>query len=222
MGTSSTCIILRQGANSLAEAGDEEALSQVAERAVEVLIELLEDKDLDLRPCTDNENLTTTLPCSPRRTSKPSIRNKGPSFSRMKPALHLFLVHQLWLVVKELIPDSSLGEAAGKLLTYMQSKEGDILGKGHLADEVHDYYATFCSSVAAVCDISDVDTFWSSWGGVMVEGHRRYDWPTDVRIAIWTQFIRKWEGDKASWEAGVVLLSVPFRLVLFFVLRLHY
>ena len=163
-----------QTTNEFLEAGDDDAVAQVADRAVDVLIELLEDKTLDLRPCTDADQQSTVLPCSPRKSHKSTTRAKGPSFSRMRPALLLFLVHHLWLTLKDTIPESSLNEAAGKMLGYMMAKEVDILGRNHGADEVHEYYANFCASVAISCDISDLDTFWTFGKVLTNEGQKRW------------------------------------------------
>ncbi|KAH8104762.1 hypothetical protein BXZ70DRAFT_614597 [Cristinia sonorae] len=190
--------LLQVNVKTLTEADDEAGIRRFAEGVVDVLIRILEDQELDLSSESDeNANVLQTTP----------VENRASSW--LKLALRLFVVEQLWLVVRDTIPRDVLGEPADKLLTYLAQHEPDFVVDINATDMSHASWAKLCGTIALRCETAELAAFFGV-RGCPAEKKRKWDWTPAVRAQVWSEIVRVWSGAQMNWEAAVFLLAIPF------------
>ncbi|KAH9949823.1 hypothetical protein B0H21DRAFT_819758 [Amylocystis lapponica] len=196
--------LLRANVLVLQDDHDEDGITALAERAVDVLIDILKDREFE--PGADPDELDTELP-SPVKPSKRSPTHGIPA-ARVNLGLKFYLVNELWLVVKTAFEGSTLNRSAAKLLQYLHRNELNLIEDMDAADIVRRQWAYMCSDIAMECDVEDLDAFWTPRRASSRRPKR--EWSSAVRRVMWQAFVIKWQEDRNKWEAAVMLLGVPF------------
>lgn len=179
------------------ESDSEAALAELAQRAANLLILILRNDKLDLSGGKGAEGAGLSSPHPSRGLPK----------HRWKAGLKLRLVRELWRRTREIFPEGTLMEAAERVLTVLDRKEPELVGKLALADEVRAEWALLVADVVVFCEESELDAFW----GFKHAGKRRAaPWSDGVRCVVWTHFVQKWMEEPMSWESSALLLGAPF------------
>ncbi|KAI0372272.1 hypothetical protein BV20DRAFT_1120079 [Pilatotrama ljubarskyi] len=203
--------LLKSHAAPLLDAEDHDGLMELVKRACEVLIEVLDEDSFDFT--MRKEELGEEIPTSPVKPTS-SRRNKASEEplpeSRWNYAVKLFLVRDLFTITRAVFPEDVFAHLAESVLKHLNSKEEPLVGDVQCTDEVREQWASLCAEAALTCDIGVLQAFWSNKLGQPSDGQRDSDWTVDVRVAVWQAFLDRWEDSKRSWEAAIVLLSVPF------------
>ncbi|KAI0349585.1 hypothetical protein OH77DRAFT_1440337 [Trametes cingulata] len=203
--------LLKSHAAPLLDAEDHDGLMELVKRARDVLIEVLDEDSFDFT--MRKEELGEEIPTSP---VKPTSSRKGKASdeplpeSRWNYAVKLFLVRDLFTITRAVFPEDVFAYLAESVLKHLNSNEEALVGDVQCSDEVREQWSSLCAEAALTCDIGVLQAFWSNKLGKPGNGQRDSDWDVDVRIAVWQAFLDRWEDSKRSWEAAIVLLSVPF------------
>lgn len=189
--------------------GDEEGIVNFARHAVDVLLDIFQDKELDLSMQPDD--IDQFIPTSPIRGPQEDVAAvKAPPPSRWNLGLKLYIVRELWTIVKATFPAAALGVAGVELLNFLNDKEEALVGDIDTTDDVREQWDYLCAEVAFCCDITELAAFWGTRHCPTDKRRNRSDWTTDVRSVVWCHFIDKWRETRGNWEMAAVLLSVPF------------
>ncbi|KAI0927050.1 hypothetical protein AcV5_007689 [Taiwanofungus camphoratus] len=193
--------------NAIVFEGDENRTMHLADRAISILIDILDDDTLELSTQADDA-VSTEIIGSP---VKPFKRRAAPPLSadRLNLGLKLFLVCEFWNLAKAVFPANVLSRPAEQLLLYLDRNDATLVEDMDFADEIRAQWSYLCAEVAFVCDVSELDKFWR--GRLCPQSRRRErSWSDAVRSAVWHKFVEKWRKLEGGWEAAVVLLGVPF------------
>lgn len=196
---------MKSNVSSLQSEGDSEDANQFAIHAVNILIDILQDPNLDLTTATDGpSNPLATSPVKPSSsTSRIHTRSNG--------AMKLLVLRSLWSTTRTVFPHILLSGAGERLLLALADGEDDLLmDAGADVEEVRKAWAYLCANICTVCDVEEIKAFW----GKLVKGNRKYHWsrPSKRRRAVWEIFVDVWKTDaEGGWEGAVALLNVPFR-----------
>ncbi|KAJ7133006.1 hypothetical protein C8R46DRAFT_1140336 [Mycena filopes] len=113
-------------------------------------------------------------------------------------ALKLKLVRALWAIMRKVIPSPQLISAGEKLITALVEHDDEFTDCGEVSRAE---WAMFCAEVLIVCDLEDLQDFWSY-------GEK---WTDETRSTVWRCFVEKWkEESECAWQGVDVLLAVPF------------
>ncbi|RPD62507.1 hypothetical protein L226DRAFT_504132 [Lentinus tigrinus ALCF2SS1-7] len=188
---------------------DDEGLAKLAVATRDVLLGILEDPDLDfiLREAFDD---VPTSPVKPTGSKGKGMDEPLPQ-NRWNYAIKLFLVHDLFMLTRAVIPSELFSELAESVLRYLNVREDRLVGEPQCTDQVREQWASLCAEVTSACDTSVLQAFWEN---TLRKGRRESDWDPEVRSAVWQVFVERWESNDTSnapsWETAVVLLSAPF------------
>ncbi|KAL6302847.1 hypothetical protein BKA93DRAFT_736024 [Sparassis latifolia] len=197
--------LLSANVAALQDAGDEEATAGFAGCIVNVLVDILRDRTLDISADSD-DGLTELIPTSDSRPVQRRVSLL--TRSRWNLVLKLVVIRELWTIARTIFPRSALSGPAEKLLMYLDRHESDLVDDMDLPDDIRKQWAYLCAEVAFVCDVYELKQFW----GRRSYGTRKQErnWSDDVRCLVWRKFVNKLSECSGTWEAAVVLLGVPF------------
>ncbi|EIW59256.1 uncharacterized protein TRAVEDRAFT_166567 [Trametes versicolor FP-101664 SS1] len=203
--------LLKSHAGPLLDADDHQGLVELAARTRDVLVEVLEDDSFDFT--LSKEDFGEHVPTSPIKPTSTRTKNKAAKKplpeSRWNYAVKLFLVRDLFTIAHAVFPDDVFASLAESIAKFLNTNEALLVGDVQCSDEVREQWASICADATLACDISVLQAFWANTLGKPSNGHRNSEWCVDVRAAVWQVFVDRWE-DSKSWEAAIVLLSVPF------------
>ncbi|KAI0335784.1 hypothetical protein GY45DRAFT_702497 [Cubamyces sp. BRFM 1775] len=204
--------LLKSHAAPLLDAGDHDGLAELAVRARDVLIDILDHDEFDFT--LRKEELGDEIPTSPVKSTNSHVRSKTkkeplPEY-RWNFALKLFLVRDLLTITRAVFPEELFAGLAESVLKYLNSHEEELVGELQNADEVRDQWASLCAEAAFACDLGVLQAFWTNTLGKGSSARRTSEWDADVRAAVWETFLDRWGDIKKSWETAIILLSVPF------------
>ncbi|KAF7298883.1 hypothetical protein MIND_00836300 [Mycena indigotica] len=174
---------------SAAKEKDDSDTNDCAVFAVEALVEILDDHNIDLTmkhrqvPCTDGPE---------------------PKNDMSNAALKIRLLRALWGATRQAFGASQLAGAAEKLLFTLMQGEDEFTDCG---DVSRTEWATFCAEVSIVCDPDVILQFWKYDGA----DNSKWEWTREIRRTVWRCFATLWKEDKdGTWPAINYLLAVPF------------
>ncbi|KAI0087877.1 hypothetical protein BDY19DRAFT_907299 [Irpex rosettiformis] len=188
--------------------GDESQLSEFASYVAELLVSIVEENGLDLSSKHEDDDRMLTL-TSPLRSPHSESGHTLPGY-RWKFALKLLLLRQLWLLIVNTLPPSSLATAAETLLSSVVKSEVNLVADVDVTDEVRDQWASLCAELAYHCDEQELNEFWSMKhrkNGARRKARPRID---SVRHFVWSHFLQRWREEQGSWETSAILLGAPF------------
>jgi hypothetical protein len=177
------------------DAGDDNGTSQFAARAVEVLIDILQDSRLNFA----DPSIPTEIPTSPVKDFQSSPRRQAPRV-RSNAALRLSVTRDLWTSTRTAIPHNLLRLAGQKFIATLTQNENELVPETDSQDDSRKEWSLLCAEVLSVCDDSELQSFWGSLR----------NWTPEVRSLVWGSFVEKWTEAGDSWEGAAFLLSVPF------------
>lgn len=193
---------------SICVADDETELTEFAHYVTDILATILKDKKLDFSSKQEEDDRLLVL-TSPVKCTRPKAPRAMPVY-RWKPALKLLFVRQLWLIAKSVIPASSLIEPAEALLALIDVCETNLIIDVDVADDVRAQWSSLCAEVAFHCNEQELLAFWNIKQSRFDARRKLRDWDSSIRSFVWSHFVGKWREEQTSWEAGVILLGVPF------------
>lgn len=175
---------------------DDAGMAQFAITAVDILIEILQDVNLDL----------TTKSGPPRKALSSSSPIRAPPSSHSNTFLKVSITRDLWTTVRTTVPLDDITAAAEKLLTCLVNNEDDWVWESESPDDARKQWAMFCAEVLLVCDLHELRLFWK----------KEWSKKAEVRRLVWDCFVQRWKAEgEWHWEGAVVLLGVPFVCVFF-------
>ncbi|OBZ68972.1 hypothetical protein A0H81_11315 [Grifola frondosa] len=198
--------LLRANVATLQDADDEEGTVTLALRATMVLMDILKDDQHDFSVRSDPTIFDVpTSPAIPHSSKTMKILPE----CRWGYAIKLLLVRELWSTVKAIFPKDALCEPAEKLVRTLNRWERHLVGDVYSTDEVRQQWGYLCAEALFTCDVIELESFWDGRKSSRKRKFQR-DWTEGVRCVVWHAFLEKWRECTGSWEAAVVLLSVPF------------
>ncbi|KDR82377.1 hypothetical protein GALMADRAFT_237655 [Galerina marginata CBS 339.88] len=203
-------------ANVFQEDGDGASTKQFAFNAVLHLVDIAQDPLLDLRP----EKVPIPGPSNDR---VPGSDDTIPDFDETSSChctnneLRLRVIQRLWVAMKTIIPHSLLEVAANKLIEALLESRKSLIPQssrleGYTDEDVEgprNAWISLCMDVLTVCDVETFKTFWSCETDLGPDVSS-WTWTKDFTRAIWKASAEKWVEGEGHWEAGVVLLGLPF------------
>ena len=203
------------------ETGDDPATIAFTVRAANILIDIVQDRNIDMTPKAsvppslkpgpkaEIEVLSVTL------SSDPPHEDPVPMRRSTNGELKLKVVRDLWRTVKTTVPHSLLATASEKLLLCLVANEDELLDEDDLPlDAEHDStvlksWAQFCAELVMCCDIDVLKAFWGFDSDASVE---LGSWSRAKNtIFVWRLFADMWKTESpCAWENCAGLLSVPF------------
>ncbi|KAH9851822.1 hypothetical protein C2E23DRAFT_886346 [Lenzites betulinus] len=202
--------LLKSHAAPLLDAEDHDGLTELAKRTRDVLIEVLEEDSFNF---TLEKEEFADVPTSPVKPTGLHAKNKGTEEplppSRWNHAVKLFLERDLFTIARAVFPDDVFAGLAESIVKFLNTHEESLVGDVQCTDEVRDQWSSLCAEAVLSCDVSVLQAFWDNTLGKPNNERRQSEWDIDVRAAVWQTFLDRWE-IKKSWEAAIVLLSVPF------------
>ncbi|PPQ86312.1 hypothetical protein CVT25_005613 [Psilocybe cyanescens] len=213
--------LLEANVSLLQENEDEKGISEFATNAVKYLVDIARDPKLDLKPKKLNEQAAAST-----LDSDDTIPDLGNS-TCTNAELRLRVIYRLWTAMKAIVPHKLLegaGEALIEALVWNQkllvpeiarmttttscSEEAVEEEEGERARAT---WVGVCVDVLGVCDVGAFKMFWGVETDVK-EGREatRWIWNAAFTRAVWRSVVGTWVEMKGSWEAGVVLLGLPF------------
>ena len=186
--------------------GDESQLGEYAAYVAELLVSIVEENSLDLSSKQEDDDrlLVLTSPVRPHEN-----RHALPAY-RWKYALKLLLLRQLWLLVVNTLPTSSLSTIAETLLSSVVKSEMNLVADVDLKDEVRDQWASLCAELASHCEEQELLAFWDMKNSKTCAGKKAKTWTDGARSFVWSHFLQRWREDRSSWESCAILLSAFF------------
>ncbi|KAI8994258.1 hypothetical protein BD414DRAFT_436966 [Trametes punicea] len=204
--------LLKAHTAPLLDADDHDGLVELATRARDILLEILDHDGFDFT--MRGEEVGDEVPTSPvKETSSRAKANDGGEplpEHRWNYAVKLFLVRDLFTIARTVFPGDIFVGIAESILKYLNSNEENLVGDMQCTDEVREQWASLCAEAALACDTGVMQGFWENKLGNFSSGRRVSHWNVDVRAVVWQTFLDRWADGKKSWEAATVLLSVPF------------
>jgi len=180
----------------LTEAADDEEESAMGftRKAVDVLVGLLEDTDLDLvvsKPAQDIQDVPA-----------PGVFALS---GKTNGELKLEIVCEMWRIKCEVFQEANLRRAGERLLSCLMKIEDELVESN---DEARQLWVSLCVKALTVCDVDAIKMFWG------FERGWDWDWTEEVRNTVWRSSIEKWSDGNCNWEGAAVLLAVPFVCVI--------
>ncbi|CCM01174.1 uncharacterized protein FIBRA_03222 [Fibroporia radiculosa] len=186
------------------DADDDQGIVQFANQAAEILIDLLKNPGLDL---SLEPELGGQVPTSPVKVGRQALLPTP--VSRWNLGLKLYLIRELWNVLKTVFTPGILVEAAGKLFAFLIRQEMSLVGNINAVDEVRYQWASLCAEVIFDCETGELDIFWRSRIDPRYS-KRGHMWNAAVCRSVWAIFFQKWQECAAPFESAIILLGVPF------------
>lgn len=189
-----------------AREGDEKGTVEFTTRLVDILRCLLEDSELDLSLDVEYED---QAPAGQVRFGHQIVQ--VPPHHRWNFGLRIYLVRELWNVMKGLVPQSALHLSGIQLITFLLGREQTLLDDIDTTDEIRYQWSSLCAEVLYECPLDELEKFWR--GALRPRCSRKHQiaWIPEIRQAVWLTFAERWKECKATWDAAVILLGVPFR-----------
>lgn len=181
---------------------------QFSVRAVNILIEILQDNNLDL---------TTKVGPPPKMLSSSSPPRHVALSTRSNAAIKLSVTCDLWGILSKIVPHNLLIRAAERLLIVLVDNEEELVWEtDSVTDDARKQWAMFCAQILLVCDTEELVHFWDRRGAD--DSVPSWAQIVEIRGLVWTCFLQKWmEETHWDWERGVVLLSLPLMCVFLFI-----
>jgi hypothetical protein len=180
---------------------DDAGIAQFAITAVDILIDILQDVNLDL----------TTKSGPPRKALSSSSPIRAPPSSHSNTALKVSITRDLWTTVRTTVPLDDVTVAAERLLACLVNSEDDWVWESDSPDDARKQWAMFCAEVLLVCDLHELRLFWGTSRDAGSEKKKEWSKKAEVRRLVWDCFVQKWKAEgEWHWEGAVVLLGVPF------------
>ncbi|KAH7912528.1 hypothetical protein BJ138DRAFT_1112247 [Hygrophoropsis aurantiaca] len=192
--------LLRANIATLQSNGDDDNTIEFGTRAASILVDILSDVGLDF----------TSKVASPIRKSSP-LKSRALGCialqSRSNAALKLSVIRDLWTVVRTTFPNNLLHAGGTKLLAYLDQEEADLVWETDSPDDARKEWAYLSAEVLIVCDISELQQFWTR----RARSVTKMTFEPGVQSLVWGCFVQKWTEDaEATWEGAALLLGVPF------------
>lgn len=199
------------------ENDDDYGISEFAANAVRYLVAIVQDSQLDLRP-----NKSTDDSVQANEVAAPDSDDTVPDcgLSTWTSAeLRLKVVERLWAVMLAHVPRELLDKAGDVLIDAILVSQMSLVPESarmtscfeeEEGERAKNAWLGLCLDVLQVCDINTFKAFW----GVETEEHvqcSEWVWNRDFTHAIWKKTVEKWTEMEGYWEAGIVLLGLPFR-----------
>lgn len=204
------------------ETGDNAATVAFTVRAANILIDIVQDRNIDMTPKTsvppsvkpgpkaEIELLSVTL------SSDPPHEDPVPTKRSTNGELKLKVVRDLWRTVRTTVPCSLLATASEKLLLCLVMNEDELLDEDNLPDldaehgnAALKYWAQLCAELVMCCDIDVLKAIWGFDSEASLE-LRRWSRAKNT-LFVWRVFADMWKTELAcEWENCAVLLAVPF------------
>jgi len=171
---------------------EEESAMGLTRKAVDVLVGLLEDTDLDL---VVSKQDTQDVPA-------PGVFALS---GKTNGELKLEIVYEMWRIMHEVFQEVNLRRAGERLLSCLMKIEDELVESN---DEARQLWVSLCVKALTVCDVDAIKMFWG------FERGWDWDWTEEVRNTVWRASIEKWSDGDCNWEGATVLLAVPFACVI--------
>ncbi|CAK5284065.1 unnamed protein product [Mycena citricolor] len=166
--------------------GDEDELTEFANRAVSIIVDdLLFDSNIDV-----------TLKPSRSIANVPDGKNE-----LSNATLKLKIGRELWNCLRKFITHDQLVSAGGSMIMCLMQGEDEFTDSSVASRRI---WATFCADVLVLCSSEDLEAFWN---------YRKWKWAPSVRQLVWTCLVKRWmdEGSAAfDLEVTGTLISMPF------------
>jgi hypothetical protein len=184
-----------------ADARDDDGISQFAVRAINILVDILQDESLNLTTKSSTEQTIFDNQGATKQCVPPTLSNA---------ALKLSLVRELWSVTRSAITNSLACLAGETFLEWLMKNENNLVWESGAEDDARRQWASLCADILVVCDADEMSAFWGRKIGV--EGKKKqWAWTQDIRSLVWKSFVEVWREDKdRTIEGCIVLLGVPF------------
>ena len=204
------------------ETGNDNATIAFTVRAANILIDIIQDRNIDMTP---KASVPPSLKSGPKAeievlsvtlSSDPPHEDPVPTRRSTNGELKLKVVHDLWRTVRTTVPHSLLATASEKLLLCLVANEDELLDEDDLPDldAEHDNaalksWAQLCAELVMCCDIDVLKAFWGLDSDASVELGR---WrQAKYTMFVWRLFAEMWKMELlCTWENCAGLLSVPF------------
>ncbi|KAF9453095.1 hypothetical protein P691DRAFT_801947 [Macrolepiota fuliginosa MF-IS2] len=174
----------------LQDAGDDDSMMELARKAADVLVDILEDASLD-------------LVCSKPAQNTDAVADDGFNVhGKTNGELKLCVVSEMWRIAYMTFPETNLRRAGERLLRCLMKIEDELVESN---DNARVLWVSLCIKALAVCDVDAMKMFWG-----FEAGGCEWDWSEEVRNIVWRTSVEKWSEDGCSWEGAAVLLAVPF------------
>ncbi|KDQ62518.1 hypothetical protein JAAARDRAFT_203629 [Jaapia argillacea MUCL 33604] len=175
---------------TLQDCSDDDATSKFAQRAVEILSEILYDPRVNLKV-------------------GPTTSRKSTHVERSTTELKLLIIREFWASLRTAVPSQLLTDAGELFISRLQDRTHDILKESETSVPdlgAWEHWALLCTDVLLVCEVNQVKAFWSS-----KDGGTAWAWSKMACTMVWNTFLEEWaEAGKATWDGIVALLAVPF------------
>jgi hypothetical protein len=133
-------------------------------------------------------------------------QTQGPSSSgKTNGELKLYVVSEMWRLIRITFPESALQRAGERLLSCLTQMEDDLVESN---DDARSLWVSLCVKALAVCEVDAMKMFWGFEAGLC-----GWDWTEDIRKFVWRTSAEKWVEDSCDWEGATVLLAAPFAYV---------
>ncbi|PPR07765.1 hypothetical protein CVT24_003715 [Panaeolus cyanescens] len=215
--------ILTHRVSFLEENEEGDSVVAFANQAIQYVIEVLEQPDLNFvfkhgRASPAPDLMTATMEGSDDAASR-----VDPTEFCTNGELRLRVVRTLWIQFKKVFPDSTISEAAEKLLVSMMRNHLSILGPSALLSKegstrearhgknVRDEWVGLMMDILSVCDVEAMKVFWGlETDGPAQSGTWGSSWSEAFKAAVWKAAVECWRAGDYGWESAIVILSVPF------------
>lgn len=199
-----------------AENGDEYGISEFAANAVKYLVVIVQDSNLDLRPNKSTSESSTENNEATSPDSDDTVPDCGLS-TWTSAELRLKVVERLWAVMLSHIPRELLSNAGDILMEAIVASQMTLVPESarmttsfeeEESERARNAWLGLCLDVLQICDANTFKAFWS------VETEKTcspWPWNSDFTREIWKKTVQKWMEMEGCWEAGIVLLGLPFR-----------
>ena len=179
------------------DADDHDGIIEFASKSASILAEILRDLQLDLA--------LIACPTSSKIGSHSNATKVVPV--RSNSAMKLGAVRELWACMRTIFPNNLLYAGGAKLLECLVEDEADLIWETDAPDTAREEWAKLCSETLAVCDVEELEKFWTKRS----QSYATMTYEPGVRSQVWGYFVETWTADReASWEGATILLGVPF------------
>ncbi|KIL61387.1 hypothetical protein M378DRAFT_82602 [Amanita muscaria Koide BX008] len=211
--------LVKASVSHLQDSGDDAATVAFVIKAATVLIDIIQDRNIDLTP-------KATIPPSSIPAPKTEVEVLSITFSSDPPqedpeptkrftngALKLRIVKDLWATVRTVVPHALLGLASERFLSCLVKNEDELLGGGDVLDfdterdeAALKLWSQLCAELVMCCDLGVVRPFWGC------ERRAEFSWSQGVsRMPVWRIFADLWNAEaNCTCESSTVLICAPF------------
>ena len=184
------------------------------------ITDIIEDPDLSLAPNTTLKGVGPAERKNPVPDSDDTIPDTFTGQTKCTNSeLRLRVVRRMWNAMKSVFPTETLSEAAEVLLAGLMRNEQSLLPESSrlaLDEEggaARNAWVKLCVDALTLTDVHAMRVFWGCEDGgpiSKVVNTWGWDWTKEFTNAVWKVAVEKWRDEEGEWEAGIILLGVPF------------